>query len=350
MATDSVWGKPGGAWADDVEEQEQSGTLAAPAVAPYKAFKEEAFPALSAAKEAPKKKGKAKPVPLGAFLGGSAAASARTNLDDKAILLALPKSSTGAPREEGQGGGIGGAFREYGGDRGGARRGGFGDRDREGGGDERPGREPSRADEDKDWGASRKFTPSEAGGGGSRGFGGGGFGGERRGGAGGGERGGFEDRPPRREAGPSAADEADDWGATRKFQPSTEGERRGGGGGFGGGGGGFRDRDGPRDGPRGDGPERRRFDEPSRADTDDWATRRAPPPADDRAAPSARRPGFGFSGSSAADGEDRWARGTGAAPPPSSSGGADAGPARERPRLNLAPRTKPVASPTPGAV
>ncbi len=114
--TDSVWGKPGGAWADDVDEQEHAGTLAAPPLA----LKEEAFPSLAAAvKEVPSKKKaqKGKPVPLGAFLGGGAAN--RAPVDDKSILLSLPKGSSGLPREERESGGLGGAFRDYGGDRGG---------------------------------------------------------------------------------------------------------------------------------------------------------------------------------------------------------------------------------------
>jgi len=118
MAEPGVWGKPaGGAWADDVDEQEHAGTLAGPPLA----LKEEAFPSLSAAaKEAPKKKGKGKTLPLGAFLAGAERGGARAAADEKAILLNLPKASSGAPREEREGGGLGGAFRDYGGDRGGA--------------------------------------------------------------------------------------------------------------------------------------------------------------------------------------------------------------------------------------
>ncbi|GBF92139.1 hypothetical protein Rsub_04486 [Raphidocelis subcapitata] len=336
MAVDSVWGKPApSAWADDVDEQEHAGTLAAPTPL---ALKEEAFPSLAvAAKEVPKKKTKAKPLPLGAFLSGPAAN--RAAQDDKAILLSLPKGSSGAPRDESAA--LGGAFRDYGGDRGGGGfRAGGGSRygDREGEEGARRGPEPSRADEADDWGANRKFQPTDSGG--SRGFGGGFRDRDREGGGGGaGGGGGFGDRPPRRDAAPSAADEVDDWGASRKFQPSAEGPRGAGGAGAGAGGG-FRDRDGAARPPR------ERQDEPSRADTEDWGSRRAPPPApaDDRAGPSGRRPGFGFSGGSAADSEDRWARGAGA---PASSGGGDA--PRERPRLNLAPRTKPVEEPAAAA-
>lgn len=113
---DSVWGKPSGAWADAVDEQEEK--HGAPAPAPF--MKEEAFPSLSAAaKEQPSKKkaGKAKPVSLGAFLGGSQAN--RAPQDDKSILLNLPKASSGQPREERDSAALGGAFRDYGGDRGG---------------------------------------------------------------------------------------------------------------------------------------------------------------------------------------------------------------------------------------
>ena len=105
--TDSVWGKPQGAWADDVDEQEQSGNLAAPTVP---MGKEDAFPSLAAAaKEPAGKKKKAKAVPLGAFLGGSASAAARSAVDEKSILLSLPKGSSGLPKEERESGGLGGA-------------------------------------------------------------------------------------------------------------------------------------------------------------------------------------------------------------------------------------------------
>ena len=119
----AAWGKPaGGAWADDVDEQEQKGTLAAPTLGAPLALKEDNFPSLSAAKEAPsKKKAKAKPVALGAFLAaGPAGGAARANLDEKSILLSLPKGSSGAPREEAGAGGLGGAFKDYGGQRDGA--------------------------------------------------------------------------------------------------------------------------------------------------------------------------------------------------------------------------------------
>ena len=182
-----------------------------------------------------------------------------------------------------------------------------------------------------DWGATRTFQASE----GPRGGGGGGFGGaggERRGG-------GFgSDRPQ------GASDGVDDWGSSRKFEPSAE---RPGGGGF-------------RDAPRGDGPPRpsggRAF-EPSRADEggDQWAKTfqpSEPPPG--RAAGGAR-PGFGFGGdrpgggsAAAAEEEDRWAR---RAMPPAAEP-AVAAAAGERPKLKLAPRSKPLddaAAPAPAA-
>jgi hypothetical protein len=167
---------------------------------------------------------------------------------------------------------------------------------------------PSRADEVDNWGAERKFVPS-----GDReerrgGFGGGGGGGggyrEDRGFGGGfrddrefGER---RDRGPPTEREPSRADEVDNWGAERKFVPSGDREERRG---FGGG---FREERG-----FGERREERGFGErregsfgrpPSRADeVDRWGGRQA----DD-------------------DGSER----------------------RERPRLKLKPRTKPVGEST----
>lgn len=198
---------------------------------------------------------------------------------------------------------------------------------------DREEREPSRADAAGDWGAERKFVPSDNRGG-SGGFGGGfrdrdgGFG-ERRGG------GGFGDRPPREERPVSEADTVDDWGANRKFTPAAgdSGDRRGGG--FGGG---FRDRERPAGGPP------RFSDEPSRADTGDWGARRSTPDSD-RPAPggaAASRRGYGFSDQpvSQADLEDKWSH---RGPPPEAAGssGDRAAPA-ERPKLKLAPRTKPL--------
>lgn len=210
--------------------------------------------------------------------------------------------------------------------------GGFGDRH-----GEREEREPSRADAAGDWGAERKFVPSDSRGGSSS-FGSGGFRdrdggfGERRGG------GGFSDRPPREERPISEADTADDWGANRKFTPSSGADNGRGGGGSFGGGGGFRDRERP----TGTGPPRF-SDEPSRADTGDWGARRSTPDGERPGAPGAggARRGYGFSDQplSQADMEDKWSHR--AAPSADAAGGDRAAPA-ERPKLKLAPRTKPL--------
>lgn len=198
---------------------------------------------------------------------------------------------------------------------------------------EREEREPSRADTVSDWSADRKFTPSDSSDR-SRGFGGG-FGGSR---GGFGDRdkdgGGFGDRPRREDRSPSAADTTDDWGANRKFVPAASGDSRSFGTGFG------RDRDRPRTG----------FSDsidPPRADTGDWGARRGPPPAEEPGASSSGRRGYGFSDHpvSPADMQDRWSRRAAAEPsdrPAEQS-------ASERPRLKLAPRTKPLETPLPAA-
>lgn len=123
----------------------------------------------------------------------------------------------------------------------------------------------------------------------------------------------------------------DDWGANRKFQPSAGEERRGGGGGFGGGG--FRDRERPAGPPRFN-------DEPSRADAGDWGARRSTPDSDRPAPGAGSRRGYGFSDQpmSQADLEDKWSH---RGPPAEPAGDSSSAPA-ERPRLKLAPRTKPL--------
>jgi hypothetical protein len=209
--------------------------------------------------------------------------------------------------------------------------GGFGDR-REG----REEREPSRADAAGDWGAERKFVPSDSSrGGGSSSFGSGGFRdreggfGERRGG------GGFSDRPPREERPISEADTVDDWGANRKYTPSAGADSSRGGGG-----GGFRDRERPAGAA---GPPRF-SDEPSRADTGDWGARRSTPDGERPGAPGAggARRGYGFSDQplSQADIEDKWSHR--AAPAADAAGGEGRAAPAERPKLKLAPRTKPL--------
>eukprot|EP00887_Chlorella_sp_A99_P002638 scaffold6.g2638.t1 len=350
MAT-SAWGKPTGAWAAAVEDEEKEHGPIAP---PTAAAPEDDFPTLGVAatvKETKKDKKKKQTMSLGDFMrGGGASAGGRAADVD---VLQLPT----APRQRAEGEerperGLGGAFGGYGGREGGRPR--YGDRERDdeerGPRREREDMGPSRADMASDWGAERKFTPSEPGGG--RGFGGGGFGGggfrDREGGS-------FRDRDGSRdrrgyEEGPSRADTAGDWGANKAFVPSSSGrgyEDRGRGG--------FDDRDrrpGFREGSR---DREGGYREPSRADVEDrWAHRggdakptgfddRPRREFDDERGPP--RHGFGdrWGEPRSRDGsQDRWARG---GPPP----GEDS-PPRERPRLNLAPRTATAAAPPAPAV
>lgn len=122
----------------------------------------------------------------------------------------------------------------------------------------------------------------------------------------------------------------DDWGTTKKFEPTAERP------------GGFRDGP-PRPGGFRDGPPRGGGGgfEPSRADESDWGSKVFTPsePPQGRSGGGSR--GFGFAdrpggGSGAqADEEDRWARRGPPEPTPTSSSAAPA----ERPRLNLMPRS-----------
>lgn len=174
---------------------------------------------------------------------------------------------------------------------------------------------PSRADEAADWGREKKYVSSGGGGGGGS-FGGRGGYESRRGGFG--DR---DDRPPRDE-GPSRADEADSWG--RKPGAGGFDGGRGGAGDrrYGGGGGGFEDR-----------PPRRDYDLGSAARADEadvWRRREGLPPSEGPA-----RSGGGGGGG------DRWGAG-GDAP----QGG---GEGRERPKLNLKPRSVPVDQPAAAA-
>lgn len=110
-----VWGKPAGAWANAVEEEEQEhGTIHAPAV------QETEFPSLGAAvtvKETKKEKKKKQTMSLGEFVGSTAAPSRRA-VDDDSILFNLPTAPRGrADGEEPSDGKptLGGAFsRNYG--------------------------------------------------------------------------------------------------------------------------------------------------------------------------------------------------------------------------------------------
>lgn len=116
MDGESAWGiKPGAAsWAEDVENEE------ARIGGPLK--DEEAFPSLGEAVKAGAGKGaktskKGKPLKMGLndFL---AAPSRRTAESDKELLMKLPKGSSGLPREERDPNALGGAFKDYGGERG----------------------------------------------------------------------------------------------------------------------------------------------------------------------------------------------------------------------------------------
>ena len=177
-----------------------------------------------------------------------------------------------------------------------------------------------------------------------------------------------DDRPPRREREdmPSRADAVDDWGAGRKFESSRSEPR--GGRGFG-------------DGPGFGGGAR---DEPSRADlVDDWGSSRQPRERDgfsDRRSfpPRGRRDGSYERGPSRADVEEKWGhrsdvRGPAMEDRPrrgpnetwrgrergfSSSNSRDGSQdgnwrnnapeeRKERPKLNLKPRSKPVESAEP---
>jgi hypothetical protein len=102
-------------WADDVENEEKA--KGAPLT------NQSEFPSLEAARAPVQKKAKAKvtKLSLGDFHTKVAPGSKPfldRSLDDKAILMQLPTSSLGGPRAEG-GPGMGGGFKEYGGDRGG---------------------------------------------------------------------------------------------------------------------------------------------------------------------------------------------------------------------------------------
>mmetsp|Transcript_14231 Transcript_14231/g.40330 ORF Transcript_14231/g.40330 Transcript_14231/m.40330 type:complete len:466 (-) Transcript_14231:235-1632(-) len=329
-----AWTVSNNAWADRVDGEEE-----APPPPPVLAGGTAAFPSLGDAAAMPqptkkekKKGGKPAKMTLADFNSGTykppAQASStysssrrRGEVRDEDLLNMLPKGPAGYDPAEQGGNRLGGAFKTYGGDRGG----GYGDRDqgpRRGFGDreerdeEREDEGPSRADMDDDWGASRKFVPNN---GPSRGGGGGGHDRERRDGY---DR--EDDRPPREDMGPSRADESDNWGRDRKPLPAPE--PRGGGYGDRGGSKGFSDY----------GPDRGSMRDsmgPSKADTEDSWGRRAPTQSDDRARPSEP---------SKADTENRWSR----RGPPTADTPSQA-PAGERPRLKLAPRTKPIENPPP---
>jgi hypothetical protein len=119
MATEPAWGvaPQANAWADAVDEEEAQHGVAAPLPLP-----EDDFPSLGAAVKQGKdagaktKKPKGQKMDLGVFLGGAARHAAPSRNNDNELLMALPKASSGLPREEG-GGRLGGAFKDYGGQR-----------------------------------------------------------------------------------------------------------------------------------------------------------------------------------------------------------------------------------------
>mmetsp|Transcript_6077 Transcript_6077/g.15072 ORF Transcript_6077/g.15072 Transcript_6077/m.15072 type:complete len:557 (-) Transcript_6077:911-2581(-) len=318
MAAKSAWGT---SWADSVEEDVAAGHHNPDAHTP--AANDDDFPSLgAAAKAAPKPaKKKVQKMSLAEFTGAAKGAPP-VSAD---ILAMLPKSSRGkVDGEEPAARGLGGGFKDYGGDRGGGMR-----RER----DDRMPREEyqsSRADEVSDWGSTRKFEPSDPRGGrGGGGFrdGPGGFGGSRE---------------PREARPVSEADVIDDWGSTKKFVPSEE---RGGFGGRGGGPG----------GPGGDGARRGPMFErgPSRADEEDtWGRGRDFQP-NTGAGPRGGSGGRPFEGREPreprpvgpADSEERWGK---RAPPPAEEQPAAAGNGAERPRLKLAPRTAPAGDKAEG--
>ena len=320
-----AWQPKSTSWAEDAEkeEEEEKERAAQPKLytAPSKR-EEEAFPTLEAAltKQPKGKKSKAKSTTFslsefttGKYVGPGG--GKRTSATDTGKLtisesMALPKG----PRErdpEDESGALGGGFKGYGGFRGGDNReenkddrrpggrsgGGFG-RDSYGDRDEESGM-PSRADEAGDWGATKKFVPTPSGGGGGR------------------DRYDDDRRGTRDEDRMSRADDVDDWGAAKKFVPSSSGgggmdrERRSGGGGF--------------------------DDAPSRADgADNWGASKRFVASTERKVGS----GSGYdAGPRGADSGDRWTRRYTA---PVS----DSRPS-ERPRLILQKRSTPLDAPAP---
>lgn len=349
-----------GSWAVEAELADQEAKEREAAV--YKApggVKEEAFPSLGESLTTKPSKKKNKPQTLsiseimtGKYVGpGGKQRSSYTEsqkLTPQELML-LPTGPRERTDDEAPAGGLGGGFRDYGGNRGGDRgdrggdredrRGGFGggyggdrDRDRgEGGYGRDRSRErddgPSRADADDKWGAAKKFVPSLP---------------NDRGSERGHDRGGYEEdrgrggRVSDRDM-PSRADEVDNWGSTKKFMPApapTGGdgysERRSSGryderrvsmGGF---------EDHPRGGDR---------DLPSRADeVDNWGKSKKFVPS---AAPPSRGMGSGFDSTyrEAGADADRWARKDPVARDPEQPR------MSERPRLKLAPRSVPLDSP-----
>ncbi|BBN16413.1 hypothetical protein MPTK1_7g06070 [Marchantia polymorpha subsp. ruderalis] len=243
----------GGSWAQEAEQAEAEAKMKGATSLPA-----EAFPSLVESVATKPKKKKATTLSISQFTTGTHVGpggksrqisdSQRLTTEEMFMLPTAPRDRT---NEEIEAGGLGGGFRDYGGNRGGGGRLGFGDRgagDREprgergfGGGFDRDREErrgmgrdrdprddgPSRADEADNWGASKKTSlPSSYVGSGGGGRGGGGYDDDRS------DRGGrMSDRDL-----PSRADEDANWGTSKKSVPAPVegfGDRRGGrGGGF----------------------------------------------------------------------------------------------------------------------
>ena len=334
---------------------------------------EELFPSLGAAAKAPKKKGKPVKMSLSDFAadgpssggGGAYRAPGRGGggggggwgggNDDNIALPTGPSARDDDEDGRGAPGGkygderIGGAFKDYGGDRGGGfgdrgggfgdRRGGFGDRsrspprrggfggDRDGGFDPRDDRDRSpprsRADDDSNWGKSKASAPPRS----RSPPRGGGFG-DRRRNSRSRSRGRYDSRSRSRSRGPPRSPSPErDWGAlrnrtgpparSRSRSRSPERERDWGA---------LRNRQGP--------PARSRSRSRSPAKERDWGAlrnRTGPPPREERDERPARGP---RPGQRADDAGDRW--GKKEARDLSPRGDRDGG----RPRLNLAKRSE----------
>lgn len=102
----NVWATPSaGAWANQVEEEEQANGGALPDVP----VPEEAFPTLGAAVKEPKKKKKGQTLSLGDFQTGNKVK--HTGKAASEILKSLPTAPRGG--DDKPPGGLGGGFRDY---------------------------------------------------------------------------------------------------------------------------------------------------------------------------------------------------------------------------------------------
>ncbi|OIT28017.1 PREDICTED: eukaryotic translation initiation factor 4B3 [Nicotiana attenuata] len=292
-ATVSAWGKPG-AWALDSEEHESE------------LQKEESvngdnhsngaaaglsdFPSLAAAATTKTKKKKPQTLSLQEFStyssvkkSQSAAAAAVKGLTPEEVMM-LPTGPRERSAEELDSSRLGGGFRSYGYDRQGGR--GSSDESRRPGGFRRDSdREiaPSRADETDDWGAAKKTSIGNS------------FDRRERG-----ERGGFFSDSH------SKADESDNWGANKSFVPSS-GRRFDRRGSFGSNG--------------------------SDSDSDKWTKRSGGGGAFDSLR---ERRGGGYESNNSGVDSENWGRGK---REETLGGGGGGG----RPKLNLQPRTLPIA-------